>query len=303
MQLLLSSYLLLTITVSPLTFNNSPLKYPKNELFGGDKIPSQGLAIVGENGKEIVRIVSSSVRPTHNTISMDTTLPGRATGLHPTPHNTISIDTTLPGWGTGLHPTTYMCIQILPLLPSPHSINTVVDYGCGSGILAIASNKILPDVQSTHCVDIEETALSSTESNYEANLPDVRPPALLHAREIVPGVSLPQADLLFANILVGALCRPSMVASIVSSLSPGSGIVCFSGIRPGEVGSVREAYGRWIDFDDGTVGGLNGVMSGGDIPGSVENYNFDVKEWARLLGRRKGGDDSFVELMSDAAVS
>jgi hypothetical protein len=123
---------------------------------------------------------------------------------------------------------------------------------------------------------------------------------------IVPSFTLSANDLVLANILIGALCRPSMVAVLVDALrepsSPGKsdgGVIVFSGIRPsqGEVDSLKDAYGNYIEFDDGAYGELSGT----DTLGSVSNYGFDVGDWARVVGRRKVGRGWSRE-MSEAAI-
>lgn len=102
-----------------------------------------------------------------------------------------------------------------------------------------------------------------------------------------------------ANILVGQLVRPSMVAAIVTNLRVG-GKLCLSGIRPGgEVESLKEAYGEWIEWLDEDYGEL----AAEDTEGAMESFGFDVGVWARLVGRKKGGGDrSIIEEMSDAAL-
>lgn len=58
--------------------------------------------------------------------------------------------------------------------------------------------------------------------------------------QVVPGALAP-VDLAVANILVGQLVRPSMVAALCANLKPG-GLLCLSGIRPDEVPSLKKAY-------------------------------------------------------------
>ncbi|GMH60754.1 hypothetical protein TrRE_jg5685, partial [Triparma retinervis] len=129
---------------------------------------------------------------------------------------------------------------------------------------------------------------------------------LLHTREVVPSFTLSSNDLVLANILIGALCRPSMVSVLVDALkepsSPGTpdgGVIVFSGIRPsqGEVDSLKDAYKNYIDFDDCAYKEL----SGADTRGSVSNYGFDVGDWCRVVGRRKVGRGWSRE-MSEAAI-
>lgn len=106
-------------------------------------------------------------------------------------------------------------------------------------------------------------------------------------------------SLCVANILIGQLVRPSMVAAIVTNLEEG-GLLCLSGIRPGEVDSLKEAYEdnmEWIDDQ-------YAELSASETVGCIESYGFDCGRWARLVGRKKIGDDSgFIAHMSELAVS
>ena len=125
----------------------------------------------------------------------------------------------------------------------------------------------------------------------------------LHTREVLPyEICRPRGvDVCVANILVGQLVRPSMVAAIVTNLQEG-GLVCLSGIRPGgEVDSLKKAYGEsieWLEED-------YAELSANETVGCIESYGFDCGSWARLVGRKKVGDGSinFIEQMSDLAVS
>ena len=120
-----------------------------------------------------------------------------------------------------------------------------------------------------------------------------------HTREIIPycfkrpnGV-----DICVANILIGQLVRPSMVAAIMTNLAPGA-LLCLSGIRPNEVNSLKHAYGEYVDWMDDHYAELAAV----DTEGSLESYGFDVGTWSRLVGRVKADGGLDIEAMSELAV-
>ncbi|GMI07899.1 hypothetical protein TrLO_g11605 [Triparma laevis f. longispina] len=267
------------------------LRSSSDELFGGDTVP--------ENGVEILNLTTNELAA-----RILTTKTARITETSAIP--TILIDTSLPGWGSGVHPTTFLCLSYLVSLASTSSVKKLTDYGCGSGVLGITAKHLQlgPDLKVIG-VDIESEALSATRTNWdEHNFPS-SPDSLelFHAREVIPGYPISDQDLLLANILIGALCRPSMVAVLVSALKvpdlngENGGLICFSGIRPDEKDSLEEAYGKYIEFDDSQYVAL----SASKTPGSLQNYGFDVGDWCRVVGRRKVGKD-FSADMSEAAI-
>lgn len=196
----------------------------------------------------------------------------------------------------------------------------ILDYGCGSGILSIASLGL--GAATSVGVDVEADALVTSEKNLELNGYALLIKLFnlssnfnivsnnfkllsfgdryegLHVREVVPYcLRRPGADICIANILIGQLVRPSMVSAIVTNLAPG-GLLCLSGIRPKEVESLKVAYNDHIEWLDMYYDELAAV----DTEGSVESYGFDCGTWSRLVGRLKsGGIDS--RAMSELAVS
>ena len=199
------------------------------------------------------------------------------------------------GWGTGVHPTTRLCLEWL----GNHGVNDgdiLLDYGCGSGILSIAALHF----GASRCigVDIEAESLVTAERNIELNGWNGRFQGV-HTREVLPyEICPPQgASLCVANILVGQLVRPSMVAAITTNLEDG-GLLCLSGIRPGEVDSLKEAYTGFEWLDDQYA-----ELSATETANSIESYGFDCGRWARLVGRKKVEEDFFIKQMSELAVS
>jgi SAM-dependent methyltransferase len=210
------------------------------------------------------------------------------------------------GWGTGVHPTTRLCLEWL--CQTIRGDETMLDYGCGSGILSIAALRL--GAEKCYGVDIEAEALVTAVRNVQMNLmsgsstEDVRhlfEP--MHTREVLPfGIHSPTGvDICVANILIGQLLRPSMVVTLISNLSTG-GLLCLSGIRPGDqVDSLRTAYGphvEWIQDDYAEMAAL-------ETPGSIDSYGFDCGVWCRLVGRKTSTQPRSDEItaMSESAVS
>ena len=201
------------------------------------------------------------------------------------------------GWGTGVHPTTRLCLEWLSRSDVIQNGDTILDYGCGSGILSIAALHM--GAARAIGVDVEAEALVTSTRNLELNDLGERFEGL-HTREVVPfGLCRPTGcDVCAANILVGQLVRPSMVSALVSNMRPG-GLLCLSGIRPAEVDSLKTAYGQHVEWMDDHYGELSAEES----EGSIESYGFDVGTWSRLVGRIKVDNKMDVNAMSELAVS
>lgn len=201
------------------------------------------------------------------------------------------------GWGTGVHPTTRLCLQWV--CEQIQGGEILLDYGCGSGILSIAALHM----GAARCigVDIEAEALITAERNVALNEYDSSRFEGMHTREVLPYEIVPGrgVDVCVANILIGQLVRPSMVAALVSNLSEG-GLLCLSGIRPHEVDSLKKAYDESIEWIEDQYGEL----SADETEGSLASYGFDCGRWSRLIGRKRVVDGrSEIERMSELAVS
>ncbi|KAL7554259.1 hypothetical protein ACHAWF_017678 [Thalassiosira exigua] len=202
------------------------------------------------------------------------------------------------GWGTGVHPTTRLCLEWIA--DSISHGDVLLDYGCGSGILSVAALH----AGAARCVgvDVEAEALVAAGRNAALNGWDEGRFRGMHTREVLPREACPPsgADVCVANILVGQLVRPSMVAAIVTNVREG-GLLCLSGIRPGgEVESLLEAYGDCVEWLDEQYAEL----SAAETENCLESYGFDCGRWARLVGRKRTVQgDGFIEQMSDLAVS
>jgi len=140
-------------------------------------------------------------------------------------------------FGSGTHPTTSMCLEWL----DQHDINgwQIIDYGCGSGVLAIAAIKL----GATHvwAVDIDPQALEATSKNAITNGVTQHITPLL-ADEL----SQVKANCLLANILANPLLE---LVSFFAGLLPGGGYLVLSGILNTQTDKVIEALKPFFDVD------------------------------------------------------
>jgi ribosomal protein L11 methyltransferase len=97
-------------------------------------------------------------------------------------------------FGTGSHPTTRLCLELLDDLPR----GSVLDVGCGSGVLAIAAAKL--GFGPVTAVDVEDAAVEATRANARENGVEVD----VYRLDALAG-ELPAADLVLANILLDAV--------------------------------------------------------------------------------------------------
>lgn len=140
-------------------------------------------------------------------------------------------------FGTGTHPTTALCLEWL----THHDLTNkvVLDYGCGSGILAIAALKL--GAKKAICVDIDPQALTATQNNARENGVEDRIKTLM-AADFVPF----PADFVIANILARPLV--TLAPLLASSIVVGGKIV-LAGLLERQQEEVREAYAPWFAFE------------------------------------------------------
>lgn len=119
-------------------------------------------------------------------------------------------------FGTGSHPTTRMCLEWLDAHLQPGC--TVIDYGCGSGILAIAAARL--GAARVGAIDIDPQALASTRDNALANNVQL---AVQSAQDPAP----PAADVVLANILANPL---RMLAPLLTGLVRPGGTLVLAGL-------------------------------------------------------------------------
>ena len=139
-------------------------------------------------------------------------------------------------FGTGTHPTTRMCLRWIVRHADPaHPWPSVLDYGCGSGILAIAAR--LHGAQRVQAVDIDPAAVQATQANASAN-----------------GVSLEaglpqQAQGGHAVVLANILAAPlKLLAPLLCGHLLPDGQLVLAGILERQRDEVAQAYAPWIDL-------------------------------------------------------
>jgi ribosomal protein L11 methyltransferase len=139
-------------------------------------------------------------------------------------------------FGTGTHPTTRMCLQwIAGQSVAGNSLGRVLDYGCGSGILAIGAAKF--GALDIDAVDIDEAAVTSTRANAEAN----------HVRL---QVGLPdQAVGLYNTVLANILATPLRVlAPLLCAHVDKGGHLVLAGILARQIDELRAAYAPYCQL-------------------------------------------------------
>lgn len=146
------------------------------------------------------------------------------------PDTKILLDPGL-AFGTGTHPTTALCLEWLDANP-PINL-TAIDFGCGSGILAIAAVKL--GAISVMATDIDEQALIATKANAEAN--DIPDGAIIGS--FPEAIDRSPVDLMMANILSGPLTE---LAPEFASLTKPRGHIVLSGILHDQEKNILSAY-------------------------------------------------------------
>ncbi|MFW5426741.1 MAG: 50S ribosomal protein L11 methyltransferase [Methylophagaceae bacterium] len=138
-------------------------------------------------------------------------------------------------FGTGTHPTTALCLNWLDQADVKDKV--VIDYGCGSGILAIAA--ALLGAKKVIGVDTDPQALEATQANAERNGVQID----TYLPDDCPDIS---CDLLLANILAGPL--QSLAERLAKLTKAGSAIV-LSGILDVQAEDVSKSYQTWFDME------------------------------------------------------
>ena len=151
-------------------------------------------------------------------------------------------------FGTGTHPTTRMCLRwIAAQAEAGHGacLERVLDYGCGSGILAIGA--ALHGAKAVDAVDIDPAAVASTQANARAN-----------GVQIASGLP-DRAEGLYTTVLANILATPLKLLAplLCSHLAPGAPLV-LAGILSRQTAELQDAYAPWLtlavaDEQDGWV--------------------------------------------------
>jgi ribosomal protein L11 methyltransferase len=137
-------------------------------------------------------------------------------------------------FGTGTHPTTRMCLRWI----AQHGVQgqRVLDYGCGSGILAIGAAKY--GATRIDAVDIDDAAVTSTELNAEAN----------HVSLVagLPDKAQGEYQTVLANILATPL---KVLAPLLCSHVISGGSLVLAGILERQADELKAAYAPWVALD------------------------------------------------------
>ncbi|MGL4871779.1 MAG: 50S ribosomal protein L11 methyltransferase [Aeromonas veronii] len=158
-------------------------------------------------------------------------------------------------FGTGTHPTTALCLQWLDGLDLTDK--TVVDFGCGSGILGIAALKL--GAARVIGIDIDPQAIQASRDNAERN-------GVADQIELYLPADQPQdveADVVVANILAGPLRE---LAPLIAGHGKAGSLMALSGVLESQAPELETIYGQWFEMD----------------PTAVK------EEWCRLSGRKHG---------------
>lgn len=155
-------------------------------------------------------------------------------------------------FGTGTHPTTALCLEWLANQLDLSDLN-VIDYGCGSGILAIAA--LLLGARKAVGVDLDPQALQATIDNAERN--KIAPEKLqVFLPEQQPQM---QAEVVVANILAGPLV--SLAPKLAEQTKPG-GRLALSGILAEQADEIVETYSQWFDVEQPVINGDWALVAG-----------------------------------------
>ncbi len=140
-------------------------------------------------------------------------------------------------FGTGTHPTTSLCLEWLDAMDLENA--TVLDYGCGSGVLAISALKL--GARSATAMDIDPQAVLATRDNADRN-------SVADSIDVLVSDAAIEGrfDVVVANILAGPLVEH--VRCITSRLSEG-GKLALSGVLSEQVLDIMHAYKPWIRFE------------------------------------------------------
>ncbi|MBT7376211.1 MAG: 50S ribosomal protein L11 methyltransferase [Porticoccaceae bacterium] len=150
----------------------------------------------------------------------------------------LSLDPGL-AFGTGSHPTTHLCLRWLDAQDLQGK--TVVDYGCGSGILGIAA--LLLGAKKVIAVDNDPQALLATRDNAQRNQIDGEQ-ILTCLPEAIPANTI--AEVMVANILAAPLIQ---LAPSITELTAANGLLCLSGLLESQIVDVSAPYRSNFDFE------------------------------------------------------
>jgi ribosomal protein L11 methyltransferase len=159
-------------------------------------------------------------------------------------------------FGTGTHPTTRMCLRWIARHGDESGVTwtRAVDYGCGSGVLAIAAARF--GARAIDAVDVDPAAIETTRANALANG--------VALRAGTPNEISGRYQLVLANILAAPL---KLLAPLLSSLVDDRGALVLAGVLDRQVDELCAAYAPWLALE----------------------ASAHEEGWALLVGRAPGG--------------
>lgn len=202
--------------------------------------PAFSLRPVAE--QDWVRLTQSQFEPIHI---------GRHIWVVPSWHDAPEPDAVVleldPGlaFGTGSHPTTRLCMEWLE--SHAPAGKTMLDYGCGSGILAMLGKKL--GLGSVDGVDIDEQAISAARDNAERNHCEI---SFFLPEDFKVARAITRYDLVMANILSGPL---KLMAPMLCGRVADGGSLVLSGVLARQADEVIASYAPlfslsvWAEFD------------------------------------------------------
>ena len=203
------------------------------KLFSIYQIPSEAIKIKNIEDKDWVKETQSQFEP----IKINEKI-WIIPSWHQVQNNNalnIHLDPGL-AFGTGSHPTTKLCLDWLSKLDLKK--RSVLDYGCGSGILAIAANKL--GANKTVGIDIDSQAiLSSNQNAKKNNTTDIK----FFTSDSLLSESF---DIVVANILSSAL---KVLSPLITAKCNSGGKIALSGILESQEDEVKEFYHHSFFFD------------------------------------------------------
>ena len=137
-------------------------------------------------------------------------------------------------FGTGTHPTTQLVLRFLER--TIRGEETVLDYGCGSGILAIAAAKL--GAGSVDGVDVDDQALATARDNAQFNGVELRP-------ALPEGLRPGAYEIVVSNILAQPLI---LLAPVLAARTAPGGKLALAGILESQAAEVGAAYAAWLDM-------------------------------------------------------
>ena len=149
-------------------------------------------------------------------------------------------------FGTGLHESTRLCLSAL--VDFERSFRSVLDLGCGSGILGLAAARLWPNLETLRLTDHDPEAVATAQENAALNALDTSPALGFAVVDLLADaeVALDEAELVLANI------RPRVLipaAAKIAAAAASGGVVVLSGILSEEAEAVRSAYAGLLSLD------------------------------------------------------